>query len=252
MQRFVDKAVLVTGGSAGIGRATALAFAGEGAKVVVAGRSPESLGETVAAIEAAGGVGSSVVADVSSSEQVAAAVAATVERYGGLDVAFNNAGIVGSPGPVEELDEAVWNAVIATNLTGIWLAMKHEIACMKASGRGAIVNTASNVGAHLRRPNMTAYAASKAAVSALTRGAALECIGGGVRINSISPGAADTPMSRRAGETDEDRAARIATTIPIGRLGRTEEIAAAVLYLASDEAQFVVGHDLVLDGGASA
>jgi NAD(P)-dependent dehydrogenase (short-subunit alcohol dehydrogenase family) len=142
--------------------------------------------------------------------------------------------------------------VIGTNLTGTWLCMKHEIAHMRAHGGGAIVNMASNIGSHGRIPGMAAYAASKAAVSVLTRTAARDHIADGVRINAVSPGPTDTGMSLRPGETDADRAERLKAAIPLGRVGATAEVAAAVLWLASDEAGFTVGHDLVVDGGATA
>jgi NAD(P)-dependent dehydrogenase (short-subunit alcohol dehydrogenase family) len=251
-KRFTGKVVLVTGGGSGIGRATARAFAREGAVVVVAGRNPDNLDETVKHIAEDGGEASSVVADVTRREDVAALVRTTVERHGGLHVAFNNAGIVGKPAPVADLDEDVWDAVVATNLTGLFLAMKYEIAHMREHGGGAIVNMASNIGAHGRRPGMGAYAAAKAGVSVLTRNAAREYIGDNIRINAVSPGATDTAMSRRPGETDADRDARIAAAVPLGRVGATEEVAAAVLFLASPESAFVVGHDLVSDGGATA
>jgi NAD(P)-dependent dehydrogenase (short-subunit alcohol dehydrogenase family) len=155
-------------------------------------------------------------------------------------------------GPVADLDQDTWDRTLAVNLTGVWLSMKYEIAHMRAHGGGVIVNTASNVGASMRIPGLGAYAAAKAGVSALTRTAAREYIGDGIRINAISPGPLDTPMSLRPGETDVDRSERIKDTLPIGRVGSLEEVAATVLWLASLDAGFVVGHDLVLDGGASA
>ncbi|MDQ7804332.1 glucose 1-dehydrogenase [Amycolatopsis sp. A133] len=247
--RFAGKVVLVTGGGSGIGRATARAFAGEGATVVVAGRDGQRLASAVAEI---GGDASAVTVDVTDSADVARMVETVVARHGGLDVAFNNAGILGSPAPVADLGEDDFGAVMGTNVTGTWLCLKHEVAHMRAHGGGAIVNMASNIGAHGRLPNMAAYAASKAAVSALTRTAARDHIADGVRINAISPGATDTDMSRRPGETDAGRAARLKDAIPLGRVGATAEVAAAVLWLASDEAAFTVGHDLVVDGGATA
>lgn len=247
--RFAGKVVLVTGGGSGIGRATARAFAGEGATVVVAGRDERRLAAAVAEI---GGGASAVTVDVTDSADVARMVTTVVTRHGGLDVAFNNAGILGSPAAAADLDEDGFGAVLATNVTGTWLCLKHEVAHMRAHGGGAIVNMASNIGAHGRLPNMAAYAASKAAVSALTRTAARDHIADGVRINAVSPGATDTDMSRRPGETDADRAARLRDAIPLGRVGATAEVAAAVLWLASDEAAFTVGHDLVVDGGATA
>ncbi|MEV5748943.1 glucose 1-dehydrogenase [Actinoallomurus sp. NPDC052308] len=249
--RFTRKVALVTGGGSGIGRATALAFAREGATVVVAGRNGEALDRTVALIEDEGGRADAVPTDVSSSEDVARLVRTTVARHGGLHIAFNNAGVL-EAGPLADLDEAAWDRQLAVNLTGVFLCMKHEIAHMRANGGGVIVNTASNLGAHLRLPFLGAYAASKAAVSTLTRAAAKEYIGDGVRINAISPGPIETSMSLRPGETEADRAERLKDALPIGRAGTLAEAAAAVLWLASPEAGFTVGHDLVLDGGASA
>ncbi|MEV5536282.1 glucose 1-dehydrogenase [Saccharopolyspora shandongensis] len=249
--RFTGKVALVTGGGSGIGRATALAFAREGATVVVAGRNPEPLTETVELIEASGGQGSAVTADVSNSDDVARLVATTVERHGGLHVAFNNAGVLAA-GPVADIDEQDWDRQLAINVTGVWLSMKHEIAHMREHGGGVIVNTASNLGAHRRVPGTGAYAATKAAVSALTRTAALEYIGEGIRINAISPGPIETTMSLLPGETEAGRAERAKTTQPIGRVGTLAEAAAAVLWLAAPESGFTVGHDLVIDGGASA
>jgi NAD(P)-dependent dehydrogenase (short-subunit alcohol dehydrogenase family) len=247
--RFAGKIVLVTGGGSGIGLTTAKAFAAEGATVVVAGRDEQRLASAVKEI---GDAASAVTVDVTDSADVARMVSTVVERHGGLDVAVNNAGILGSPAPVADLDEDDFGAVIGTNLTGTWLCLKHEIAHMRAHGGGAIVTIASNIGAHGRLPNMAAYAASKAAVSALTRTAARDHIADGVRINAVSPGATATDMSLRPGETDADRAARLKNAIPLGRVGATAEVAAAVLWLASAEAAFTVGHDLVVDGGATA
>jgi NAD(P)-dependent dehydrogenase (short-subunit alcohol dehydrogenase family) len=249
--RFGNQVVLVTGGGSGIGRAAALAFAAEGATVAVAGRSAAPLARTVELVEAAGGVASAVPADVSREDDVAAMVETVVARHGGLHVAFNNAGtFVG--GGVADLSAGEWARAVDVNLTGVWLSMKYEIAHMRAHGGGTIVNTASNLGAHKRMPGISAYVATKAAVSALTRNAALEHIADGVRINAISPGPVDTPMSLRPGETPADRAARLKDALPAGRVGALDEITSAVLWLASAESGFTVGHDLVLDGGAAA
>jgi NAD(P)-dependent dehydrogenase (short-subunit alcohol dehydrogenase family) len=250
--RFTDKVALITGGSSGIGRAAALAFAREGATAVVAGRNADSLAETVAAIEAEGGRASAVPADVTRARDVARLVETAVDRYGGLDVAFNNADILGPVGAIADLDEDAWSTVVAANLTGVWLSMKYEIAHMRERGGGVIVNTASNVGAHMRVPGLGAYAATKAGVSALTRAAAREYIGDGIRINAISPGPSDTTRSFRPGESEADRAERLKTALPIGRVGALEEVAATVLWLACPESAFAVGHDLVIDGGATA
>lgn len=249
--RFVDKIVLVTGGGSGIGRAAALAFAAEGATVAVAGRSVEPLAETVRLVEAAGGVASAVVADVTSEDDVAAMVETVVGRHGGLHVAFNNAGLFVAGG-VADLSVADWTRAVDVNLTGVWLSMKHEITHMRAHGGGTIVNTASTLGAHGRRAGLSAYIATKAAVSALTRNAALEHIADGIRVNAVSPGPADTPMSLQPGETPAGRATRLRAALPIGRVGTLDEVTSAVLWLASDESGFTVGHDLVLDGGATA
>jgi NAD(P)-dependent dehydrogenase (short-subunit alcohol dehydrogenase family) len=250
--RFAGKSVLVTGSGSGIGRAIALAFAREGASVVVVGRRAQPLEETVALIEAEGLRGTTATADVTRADEMAHAVAQAATPTGRLDVAVNSAGVGAAGAKVADLDEETWSRVLAANLTSVWMSMKHEIAHMREHGGGAIVNIASTVGAHVRYPGLGAYAASKAAVSALTRAAAREYIGDGIRINAVSPGPTDTPMSLRPGETEADRATRLKTTLPIGRVGALEEIAAAVLWLASPEAGFAVGHDLVVDGGATA
>lgn len=250
--RFADKSVLVTGGGTGIGRAIALAFAREGARVAVAGRTESSLAETVRLIEEEGGKAVVLVGDVANGADAARLVRETVARLGALDIAVNNAGILGAVAPIADLTEEDWQRVVDTNLTGTWLAMKHEIAHMRTQGGGAIVNIASNLGVHMRLAGLGAYAVSKAAVSALTRSAARDHIGDGVRINSVSPGPVDTPMSSRPGENAADKADRMRGDVPVGRAGAVEEIAAAVLHLASPEAAYTVGADLVLDGGITA
>jgi NAD(P)-dependent dehydrogenase (short-subunit alcohol dehydrogenase family) len=249
--RFTDRAVLVTGAGSGIGRATALAFAAEGARVVVAGRRRAALDETVALIEASGGTALAHTADVSRADDVAALVRAAVDRFGSLDVAVNNAGVFRG-GPLLEMSEEEWRTVWDVNVTGVFLAMAAEIRRMRTQpGGGTIVNVASNLGVHRQVNGATAYAATKAAVTSLTRGAALEHIGEGVRINAVSPGASDTAMSLQPGETEEERAVRMKEESPLGRVAATEEVAQAVLYLASDDAASLVGTDLVVDGGAS-
>lgn len=249
--KFADKVVLVTGAGSGVGRAISRGFAREGATVVAAGRRREPLEQTVALIEGEGGRAAAITADVTDSAAVAGLVGEIVTRYGRLDIAVNNAGIFAA-GAVADMPEEDWARVLQVNATGVFLAMKHEIAAMRAQGSGVIVNIASNIGAHVRVPRLGAYAASKAAVSALTRTAALENIRAGVRINAVSPGPLDTTMSIRPGETEEDRAARLRDQLPIGRVGSLDEITGTVLWLASDDAGFAVGLDVVLDGGAAA
>jgi NAD(P)-dependent dehydrogenase (short-subunit alcohol dehydrogenase family) len=251
--RFTDRTVLVTGAGSGIGRTTALAFAAEGAQVVVAGRRREPLDETVSLIERAGGKALAVTADVSRAADIQAVIDAAVDRFGSLDVAVNNAGVFRGGAPLADLSEEDWHTQLDTNVTGVFLALRAEVRQMRAQpSGGAIVNIASTFGVHTRHPGAAAYAATKAAVSVLTRGAALDHIGDGVRINAVSPGAVDTPMSLRPGETECDRADRARATLPLGRISATEEVAAAVLYLASDAAASVVGTDLVVDSGATA
>ncbi|MCX5380574.1 SDR family NAD(P)-dependent oxidoreductase [Streptomyces sp. NBC_00091] len=252
MNRFTGKTVLVTGAGSGLGRAIALAFAAEGASVVAAGRTAATLEETVALIEASGGTAAAIPADVTDSGRLQDLVRESVARFGGLDIAVNNAGILRGVGPVAEVSEEDWEAVQRTNVTGVWLAMKHQIAHMRENGGGAIVNVSSNLGAHMRIPNLAAYITSKAAVSALTRAAALDHIHEGVRINAVSPGASAAPMSLWPGETEADRAERMKSENPLGRVAEAEEVAAAVLYLASSAAGSVVGTDLVVDSGSAA
>ncbi|MGW0550148.1 SDR family NAD(P)-dependent oxidoreductase [Streptomyces altiplanensis] len=251
--RFSGKTALVTGAGSGIGRSLALAFAREGANVVAAGRGAAPLDETVALVRQAGGSAVAVTADVSRSEDVRALVRESVERFGSLDVAVNNAGVFRGGGPVAELSEDDWRTLLDVNVTGVFLSMQAEIDVMRTQeGGGAIVNISSNLGAHLRIPGVAGYLASKAAVSALTRAAALDHVQDGVRINAVSPGATATAMSLRPGESEAERAVRMKDESPLGRVSTTDEVAAAVLYLASADAASVVGSDLVIDGGASA
>lgn len=249
--RFSGRTALVTGAGSGIGRSVALALAAEGAQVVVAGRSRAPLEETVALIEGAGGTAVAEIADVSRAADVQALVRAVVDRFGGLDVAVNNAGVFRG-GPLADLPEDDWHTLLDINVTGVLLALQAEIRQMRTQpGGGAIVNVASNLGRHKQAPFTVAYSASKAAVASLTRGAALEYIADGVRINAVSPGPTDTAMSLRPGETEAERAARMKEQSPLGRMSSLDEVAQAVLYLASDAAASLVGTDLVVDGGAS-
>lgn len=250
MKSFADKIVLITGGSTGIGQATALAFAREGAIIVIAGRRAQVGEKTVALLKAEAGEACFIQADVTVEADVASLIEQIIARYGRLDIAFNNAGSVGG-GPITELSEAVWDETMAINLKGTWLSMKYEIQQMLTQGSGTIVNMSSNIGGHIARPMMAPYAAAKAGVLALTQVAALEYIKSGIRINAVSPGPIRTPLSKREAETDEERDQRVAQALPIGRVGLPEEVAEAVLWLSSSASSFVVGHDVVLDGGFS-
>jgi NAD(P)-dependent dehydrogenase (short-subunit alcohol dehydrogenase family) len=247
---FTGKVALVTGGGSGIGRATALAFAHEGAKVVVADIDVETASATVAAITKAGGEARAVRADVANESDVAAMVATAVDGYGRLDCAFNNAGIGGGQHPVHEWDLAGFRRVLDVNLIGVWLCLKHEVPVMVDQGAGAIVNNASVAG--LRgAPALAPYVASKHGVIGLTRTAALDYAGRGVRVNAVCPGFTDTPALKGLHE-DPELMQRIVGLIPIQRLGSPEEVAAAVLWLCSDASTLAVGHAMVLDGGMSA
>ncbi|MDD9380879.1 glucose 1-dehydrogenase [Streptomyces sp. ZAF1911] len=251
--RFTGKSVLVTGAGSGIGRAVALAFAAEGAAVAVAGRTAGQLDATVELIEKEGGRAVALTADVTRAEDVRAMVRRTVEHFGGLDVAVNNAGVLRGVGPVADLPEEDWRSMLDINVTGVLLSLQAEVAAMRDQpAGGAIVNISSNLGAHARIPGVAGYLTTKAAVSALTRAAALDHIADGVRINAVSPGATATTMSLRPGEKEADRAARMEDESPLGRVSSTAEVAAAVLYLASPDAASVVGTDLVIDGGSAA
>jgi NAD(P)-dependent dehydrogenase (short-subunit alcohol dehydrogenase family) len=250
---FEGKVALVTGGGSGIGRAAALAFADAGARVVVSGRREAEGFETIALIKKAGGQGTFIRGDVSNEADVEKLVAQTVKTFGRLDAAFNNAGIEGEVGkPTHEQSVTNYRSVMDINVLGVLLAMKHEIGAMLKNGGGAIVNNAS-VGGLVGFPGVSVYVASKHAVLGLTRTAALEYAKQGIRVNAVSPGGIETPMLNRfTGGPGTDFSNQLAGMHPVGRLGRPEEIAEAVVWLCSDKASFVTGLSLTADGGFTA
>lgn len=243
-----DKVALVTGGSSGIGRAAALAFAREGAKVVVADVQVAGGQETVRLIRDAGGEAVFVRTDVANPVEVQALVDQAVQRYGRLDYAFNNAGIEGTLAPTAECSEENWNRTLEINLKGVWLCMRAEIAQMLKQGGGAIVNTASVAGL-VGFQNLPAYCASKGGVVQLTRTAALEYAKMGIRINAVCPGVIRTAMVERVTGGNPQTEAQFVAMEPVGRMGTPEEVASAVVWLCSDAASFVTGHPMVVDGG---
>ena len=247
-KRFDGKVALVTGASSGIGQATALAFGREGAKVVVAARRVQQGEETAEMIKRDGGEATFIKADISSAPEVESLMRATIEVYGRLDCALNNAGTSGNLMPAAEVSEQEWDYVINTNLKGAWLCLKHEIALMVKQGGGSIVNMSSVLGLGGTSIGASAYVASKHALIGLTKATALEYSKQGVRINAVCPGFIDTALIEVATPTPEAREQLIALH-PIGRLGNSEEIAEAVMWLCSDAASFVTGHAMVVDGG---
>lgn len=248
MGTFTGKVALVTGGSFGIGRASAVAFAREGARVVVADVDVAGGEETVASIVALRGEAMFVRADVSKLDQVAALVETTMKAYGRLDCAFNNAGIEGVMTPTHETTEENWDRVIAVNLKSVWLCMKHELPHMLRQGHGSIVNCASIAGL-VGFPSAPAYVASKHGVVGLTRTAALENAKLGVRVNAVCPGIIRTPMIDRATGGKAEAEAAFLAGQPIGRMGTPEEVASLVLWLCSDGASLMTGQAIAVDGG---
>lgn len=245
---FEGEVALVTGASSGIGRAAALAFAAQGARVVLASRRAAESEQAVAEIRAAGGEAIFVATDVSQAPQVQALVAAAVEAYGGLDYAFNNAGIEGTAYvPVQHYTEEAWDAVVDINLKGVFLSMKYEMPHILAR-KGAIVNMASVAGLVGGRMG-AAYHASKHGVVGMTKAVALEVADKGVRVNAVAPAVIVTPMAERAFFQDASVQARVVAMHPQGRLGQPEEVAQAVIWLCSKAASFTTGHTLPVDGG---
>jgi NAD(P)-dependent dehydrogenase (short-subunit alcohol dehydrogenase family) len=241
--------VLITGALTGIGRAAALAFAKRGARLVVAGRRDDA-GETlVKELRAFGSEAEFVKADVRKEEDVRAMVDRTVALFGRLDVAVNNAATEGQTGPITDQTAESFAATFETNVLGVVLSMKHEVRVMRAQESGSIINISSTYG-HKGAPNASLYAGAKHAVEGITRSVALETVKSGIRVNAVAPGPIDTDMLTRFARTPENKAARV-TTVPMNRLGLPEEVANAIVFIASDEASFITGHVLNVDGGKS-
>ncbi|MEH2398742.1 SDR family oxidoreductase [Nostoc sp.] len=248
---FDGKVAIVTGGSSGIGKATAIAFGKAGAKVVVAARRDSEGEETVNLIKQAGSEALFVKTDVAQVSQVEALVSKTVETYGRLDFAFNNAGIDGGNAPLHEQSLELFDQLIAVNVRGLFLCMKYEIVQMLRTGGGVIVNN-SSMGGLIAFPSIGPYHASKHAVMGLTKSAALDYAKLGIRINAVNPGIIDTDLIVRMAEKmgdAETTSQQLTTMVPMGRMGKPEEIASTVLFLCSEAASYITGQSLVVDGG---
>ncbi len=248
---MTGKVVVITGGASGIGRAAALAFAREGASVVIGDIDTAGAEDTVAAIKDKGGEASSLKVDVTITADIQALVTRAVERYGGLDYAFNNAGLTGSPAGVVEMTEEEWNHIVATNLTGVWLCMKYQIPEMLRRGGGAIVNNGSVTGL-VGAPVWVGNVATKHGVSGLTKSAALQYATQKIRVNAVAPGAVRTPTLERMMALSPAVEKALLEAIPQARLCEPEEIAEAVVFLCSERASHVTGHILAIDGGMTA
>lgn len=250
MPRLENKVALITGASSGIGHATAKLFASEGAKVVVGARRQVELDQLVAEIEKAGGKAAALAGDVRSEDYAKRLVGLALERFGRLDVAYNNAGTIGEAGPSTQVSEKGWNEAIAINLTGSFLGAKHQIAAMLKTGGGSVIFTSTFVGYSFGFPNAAAYAASKSGLIGLTQALASEFGPRGIRVNSVLPGGVDTDMYRTFNNTADAR--RFITNLhALKRIAKPEDVARAALYLASDDAAFVSGTAMLVDGGAS-
>lgn len=251
VEKRKGRVALVTGGGSGIGQATALAFSREGTRVVVADVSVEGGQETVHHIKKAGGEAIFVKCDVSKAAEVKGMIDRTVEVYGSLDCAFNNAGIDGELKPIVDYREDIWNQVISINLTGVWLCMKYEIPQMLKQGGGVIVNTASVAGL-IGTAGLSAYTAAKHGVVGITKTVALEYAKSSIRVNAVCPGAIRTPMVDHLCINNPEMEKFFLEAHPVGRLGYVDEVAGAVIWLCSDSASFITGHSMAIDGGLTA
>ena len=249
--KMEGKVALVTGGGSGIGRAAALAFAREGAIASIADVAVEAGEETARMIRQSGSEAVFIQCDVASAVEVKAMVDKTVEAYGRLDCAFNNAGIEGVISPIVDYPEEMWNRMISINLTGVLLCMKYEIPQMLKQGGGAIVNMASVAGL-IGTPTLSAYTAAKHGVVGLTKTAALECAKTGIRVNAVCPSVIRTPMFDRLGAENPEMGKLMLQMCPEGRMGEADEVAEAVVWLCSDSASFITGHAMTVDGGLTA
>jgi NAD(P)-dependent dehydrogenase (short-subunit alcohol dehydrogenase family) len=244
----MDKQViLITGALTGIGRAAAVAFAKKQANVVVAGRRDEAGKALVEELRALGAEAEFINADVRSEDDVRAMVDETVARFGRLDVAVNNAGTEGQPSPITDQTAETYAATFDTNVLGVLLSMKHEVRVMQAQGSGSVINISSTYG-HEGSAGASVYAGSKHAVEGITKSVAVEVAASGIRVNAVAPGPTDTSMLTRFTGTPENKSA-LKSQVPLGRLGRSEEVADAIVFIASDQASFITGHILDVDGG---
>jgi 3-oxoacyl-[acyl-carrier protein] reductase len=246
--RLLNKVALITGAGSGIGRASAILFSGEGAKVSIVDLDSKGGQETVESIRVNGGEAIFIEADIAKARDAERMINTTVESFGKLDILFNNAGISLLPTPTEELQEELWDRVMGVNAKGIFLGCKYVIPVMKRQGSGVIINTGSASGVR-PRPGMCAYCASKGAAIVLTKALAIELAPSGIRVNCINPVATETPMSAWLATSEANK--RVIETIPLGRFAKPREIALAALYLASDESAMVTGISLDVDGGRS-
>ncbi|GIP60849.1 glucose 1-dehydrogenase [Paenibacillus sp. FSL W8-0186] len=246
LKDFAGRVVLITGAATGIGRATAIAFARRGAKVAI-GDVNEQANETVEMIQKEGGEAAFFKTDVTNSKDVKSLVEQTVKHFGGLHHAFNNAGILNKPAKFAEIEEDVFDKVMAVDVKGVFLAVKYELEYMVANGGGTIVNTASVAGL-IADPNMAPYVAAKHAVTGLTKAAAFDYAQDGIRVNSVAPGLTETPMTQMW-KDDEEKWAEVTSNVPMRRAAKPEEIAEMVIFLSSDAASFCNGYVYAVDGG---